>query len=84
MFGRCEGLKSNEEYQSIWENRELSTMERWTKAHEFKINFVCEEFKSLFIEYLIEFWAIIETKEDLKDITERGEKPTPSGVGWIA
>jgi hypothetical protein len=54
LFGRCEGLKDNEEYQSIWENRELSTMERWIKAYEFKINFVCEEFKSLFIEYPIE------------------------------
>ena len=54
MFARCKALKENEEYQSIWENRELSSMERWTKAHDFKVNFVCEEFKSLFIEYPIE------------------------------
>lgn len=53
-FGRCEGLKNNEEYQSIWKNRELSAMERWAQVNEFKINFVCEEFKSLFIEYPIE------------------------------
>lgn len=37
LFGRCEGLKDNEEYQSIWENKELSTMERWAKVHEFNL-----------------------------------------------
>lgn len=56
MFARCKALKENEEYQTIWEeeNTESSSMERWNRAHEFKVNFVCEEFKSLFIEYPIE------------------------------
>lgn len=53
-FGRCEGLKDNEEYQSIWKNRELSAMERWATVNEFKVNFVCKEFNSLYIQYPIE------------------------------
>ena len=54
LFGRCDGLKNNEEYQSIWENRDTNTMDRMVKAHDFKSNFVCDEFRSLYIEYPIE------------------------------
>lgn len=49
MFERCDTLKNKEEYQGIKENDLFGT-----KKHEFKANFICDEFKSIFIEYPIE------------------------------
>lgn len=67
MFARCKALKENEEYQTIWEeeNTESSSMERWNRAHEFKVNFVCKEFSSLYIQYPIEVSKI--NTESFKD-----------------
>lgn len=47
IFGACDTLKNNEKYQNI-KGDEL--FNKW----EFKENFICENYKSIYIEYPIE------------------------------
>lgn len=54
LLGRCDGLKNNKEYQAIFKDREAKSMDRMLEAHEFKSNFICNEYRSMFIEYPIE------------------------------
>lgn len=59
LFARCKALKENKEYQAIWERAEqergfLGSVD----AHKFKENFICDEYKCLYIEYPIEVSAI--------------------------
>lgn len=60
IFSMCNVLKNNEEYQVILQNviaeGEISEsdVEYSDEAYEFKGNFICENFKSRYIEYPIE------------------------------
>lgn len=54
LFGKCDGLKNNKEYQAIFENKEVKSMDKILKSNEFKSNFICNEYRSMFIEYPIE------------------------------
>lgn len=49
LLSRCEVLKNNDEYKAIKEESILST-----KRYKFKEKFVCENYKSMYIEYPIE------------------------------
>ena len=49
MFDRCETLKNDEKYQKIKDD-ELFDTGKW----EFKENFICDNYKSIYIEYPIE------------------------------
>jgi len=49
MFERCDTLKNNEQYQKIKDNGLFDTG-KW----EFKENFICDNYKSIYIEYPIE------------------------------
>ncbi|KJS85141.1 MAG: hypothetical protein JM58_09180 [Peptococcaceae bacterium BICA1-8] len=49
MFQECETLKNNKEYQNIPEGG-ISDTGRWG----FKRNFICDKYKSIYIEYPIE------------------------------
>lgn len=51
MFTECEVLKNNEEYKKIIEEDNSIFNE---KLFDFKENFTCDEFKSMYIEYPIE------------------------------
>ena len=51
MFGRCNILKTNEEYQKLFKNKKSIFDE---DVYNFKNNFICEEYKSMYIEYPIE------------------------------
>lgn len=51
LFANCDTLKSNNEYQAIWNPyRTDSSLD----AHKFKENFNCDEYKCRYIEYPIE------------------------------
>ena len=49
MFQECEALKENKEYQNIPKDGFLDTGKM-----EFKRNFICDNYKSIYIEYPIE------------------------------
>lgn len=49
LFGRCDTLKNNEEYQTIL-NRRFSGLD----THEYKETFICDGYKCMYIEYPIE------------------------------
>ena len=49
LFSSCDALKNNKEYQSIKEEDIFDT-----KKFEFKDQFICDEYKSIYIEYPIE------------------------------
>jgi hypothetical protein len=49
IFDRCETLKNDEKYQKIKDD-ELFDTGKW----EFKENFICDNYKSIYIEYPIE------------------------------
>lgn len=49
LFGVCETLKNNKEYQSI-NNTNFLLPEKY----EFKENFICDNYKNIYIEYPIE------------------------------
>ena len=51
MFGRCNILKTNEEYQKLFKHKKSIFDE---DVYNFKNNFICEEYKSMYIEYPIE------------------------------
>ncbi len=54
LFGNCDTLKKNEEYQEIWKKAEIEKRFSGTlEAHKFKNNFICEQYKSCYIEYPI-------------------------------
>jgi hypothetical protein len=55
FLGRCEILKNNEEYQKLSEKREGDAFfDSEHRKHEFKENFICDNYKSMYIEYPIE------------------------------
>lgn len=54
LFDICAGLKNNKEYQEMFEDRNDKTMNRILEAHEFKSKYLCDEYKSMYIEYPIE------------------------------
>lgn len=45
FFSKCDALKNNREFQEIT---------NFVERHEFKANFICDEYKSRYIEYPIE------------------------------
>lgn len=49
LFARCDQLKNNEEYQAI--TRRTGSM---MDAHEYKENFICDDYRCIYIEYPIE------------------------------
>lgn len=51
----CPVLESNSEYQTIWES---PAMDAPLKAFEWKQNFICDDYKSRYIEYPIEVGEI--------------------------
>lgn len=51
LFARCETLKNNEEYQKITTNGRFDGM---IEKHKFKDSFICDSYKSRYIEYPIE------------------------------
>lgn len=51
LFDRCNMLKNNEEYQAIRNSHKKDSI---LDAHEFKENFICNEYKCMYIEYPIE------------------------------
>ncbi len=53
LFSRCDGLKNNEEYQEICKEK-FDIL----KDHKFKENFICDNYKSRYIEYPIEVFKI--------------------------
>lgn len=59
-FHECEALNNNEEFKEIIENEPVLSKKEWN----FKENFCCEKFKSMFIEYPIEV-SNIETNNQL-------------------
>ena len=65
LFGVCETLKNNKEYQSINNTNFLL-------QYEFKENFICDNYKNIYIEYPIEVSKInqdIESEDDLKHVS---------------
>lgn len=58
LFARCEGLKNNGEYQTI-----RSAPMSIRAAHDFKENFICDEYRSRYIEYPIEVSKINKNTE---------------------
>lgn len=56
MFVICDTLKNNEQYQKIKENN-LFNIDEW----KFKENFICDNYKSIYIEYPIEVSKINKT-----------------------
>lgn len=63
MFDMCDGLQNNEEYLKIKET--VSLMEQMKLAHKFKSNFICDDYRSFYIEYPIEVSKInIENNRD--------------------
>lgn len=49
LFTRCEELKNNEEYQNL-----IKEKYDFIKADNFKRNYICDNYKSIYIEYPIE------------------------------
>ncbi len=56
MFKECKTLKNNEKYQNIKDNG-------FFEKHEFKANFICDKYKSIFIEYPIRVSKINQNAE---------------------
>ncbi len=50
LFSRCDTLKNNKEYQEIT---------GFVRGYEFKASFICDEYKSMYIEYPIEVSKIV-------------------------
>lgn len=55
FFQTCDTLKNNAEYQSI-NDRGIFSTKKW----EFKDDFICDNYKSMYIEYPIEVSKIIQ------------------------
>lgn len=51
FLGKCPTLKSSEEYQAIWA---VNNSDASLKAFQWKENFICDNYKSKYIEYPIE------------------------------
>ena len=51
IFGKCDILKTNDVYKKLLEDKK-STLKK--EVYNFKEKFICEEYKSKFIEYPIE------------------------------
>jgi len=65
-FSRCEELKENAEYQSIYSESGVATttvLDRITATHKFKENHVCDEYACKYIQYPLEISAIDSTME---------------------
>jgi hypothetical protein len=58
MWGECEALKANEEYQSIIETGFFDM-----KKFKFRDKFICDKYKSMYIEYPIEVSKINQDTE---------------------
>lgn len=58
LFSNCDTLKNSDEYQSI-RNRTNSMLD----AHKFKGNFICDDYKFMYIEYPIEVSKINQETE---------------------
>lgn len=59
-FDRCDTLKDNQEYQSLWNPHRINSI---LDALHFKDNFVCDGYKCLYIQYPIEVSKINQNTE---------------------